>query len=113
MNTNGKRPMPQPSGAKSRRLVRDGTRAHGISSAPSHPRRPVFIRGFIRSMGQSLVHLFLVEEPFLRLKEARMNHPDLLPVGAIDTKNTNAACRHAEVEEPRLERKPGCIRQQL
>jgi hypothetical protein len=42
-----------------------------------------------------------------------MYHPDLFPVRPINTENPVPACRHAEVEKPRLHREPRRVRQQL
>src|SRR6267378_8671043 len=64
------------------------------------------------SLSQRLVHLPLIEEPFLGLKLTRENHANLFPICPIYTEDPCARCRHPKVEKPGLHRKPRRIRQQ-
>lgn len=66
----------------------------------------------IHLLGQRLVYLPLVEEPFLRLKLPGVNHSDLLPIRPIYSEDAHAANRHTQVEKPGLNRKPRRVRQQ-
>ena len=63
-------------------------------------------------MRQRLIHLPLIEESFFRLERPRVDDPDLLAVRPIHAEDPDAAGRHAQVEKPRLHRKPRRIRQQ-
>src|SRR5882724_2550856 len=56
---------------------------------------------------QHLVQLPLIEVLFFRIERSRINHPYLFPVGPIHAKHSDPAHRPAQVEEPRLDRKPG------
>src|SRR5208337_2554742 len=58
------------------------------------------------SLRQILVQFPLVEEPLLGFERAGHNDPNRLAVRPIYTKDSDAACRHAQVKKPGLDRKP-------
>src|SRR2546422_11530738 len=55
---------------------------------------------------QRLVQFPLIEVLFFRIERPRINHAYLFPVGPIHTENSDSAYGPAQVEEPRLDRKP-------
>ena len=63
-------------------------------------------------MGQSLVHLPLVEESFFGLKRPGIDDPNQLAVGPIDAEDADAADRHTQVKKPGLDGEPWGIRQE-
>src|ERR1051325_10512871 len=63
------------------------------------------------SLRQRLVHFPLVKKPLFRLELPRIEDPDLFSIGPIHTENPRPAGGHPQVEEPRLNGKPGGVRQ--
>src|SRR5688572_26595884 len=65
---------------------------------------PRFTQSFLPR--ERLVQLALVEELFFRIKRTAEDDPDLLSVCSIHAEDPQPARRSAQVEIPRLDRKP-------
>ena len=68
--------------------------------------RVFFLRAQMRHSGQRLIHLALVEESLLRLEHPGVQDTDGFAIRAINADNSDAARRHAQIEEPRLNPEP-------
>src|SRR5438445_10810153 len=86
---------------RSSRLRRSG-------SGSTLPAIPCFSAPFPPNLlREHLVQLPLIKVLFFRIKRSRIYHPYLFPVGPINTEHSDPAHLPAQVEEPRLDRKPG------